>query len=159
MEDIFVASIRTEGDLAASLDQLMDSMGQVFKTMALFSVIMFFVLIYVLSKQVVERNQRSIAMLRILGYENGEINNLYHLTTGLVVALSFLLSVPFCQFALRIIFKQIMSKYIGWFDFYVAPWVYPVMVGSGLVCYAIIYLLQSRKTKSLSIVEFFEGME
>ncbi|NLI72521.1 MAG: ABC transporter permease [Bacteroidales bacterium] len=159
LEDIFVASIRTEGDLTFALDQLMDSMGQVFKVMAVFSVILFFVLIYVLSKQVVECNQQSIAMLKILGYENSEINNLYHVTTGLTVIFSFLLSIPACKFILKIIFKQIMTKYIGWFDFYVAPWVYPVVVVSGLVSYLIIYVMQSKRTKGISTAEFLKEME
>ncbi|HHT25448.1 MAG TPA: ABC transporter permease [Clostridiaceae bacterium] len=159
LDEIFIASIRTERDLTLALDQLMDSMGQVFKVMAVFSVILFFVLIYVLSKQVVERNQQSIAMLKILGYENNEINNLYHVTTGLMVVFSFLISIPVCRLLLRIIFKQIMTKYIGWFDFYVAPWVYPVTIVSGLVSYLIIYVMQSRKTKGLSTAEFFKEME
>jgi putative ABC transport system permease protein len=159
IEDAFVASIRTEGDLIVALDQIMDSMGQVFKTMAVFSVILFFVLIYVLSKQVVERNQQPVAMLKILGYENREIYNLYHLTTGLVVVFSFLISVPTCQFMLKVIFKQIMTKYIGWFDFYTAPWVYPAVVISGLASYLIVYVMQSRRTKGLSTAEFFKGME
>lgn len=159
LDDIFIASIRTEGDLTLALDQIMDSLGQVFKVMAVFSVILFFVLIYVLSKQVVERNQQSIALLKILGYENREINNLYHMTTGLVVTFSFLLSVPGCQFLMKAILKQIMTKYIGWFNFYVAPWVFPVVIISGLLSYLIIYIMQSRKTKGLSTAEFFKEME
>ena len=159
LDDIYVASIRTEGDLTIALDQIMKSIGQIFDLMAVLSVILFFVLIYVLSKQVVERNQQSIALLKILGYKNREINNLYHLTTGLVVIVSFLLSVPASQFLLKTILKQIMSEYIGWFDFYVAPWVYPAVVISGLLSYAIIYVMQSRKTKGLSTAEFFKGME
>ena len=145
--------------MTLALDQIMDSLGQVFKVMAVFSVILFFVLIYVLSKQVVERNQQSIALLKILGYENREINNLYHMTTGLVVTFSFLLSVPGCQFLMKAILKQIMTKYIGWFNFYVAPWVFPVVIISGLLSYLIIYIMQSRKTKGLSTAEFFKEME
>ena len=63
LDDIYVASIRTEGDLTIALDQIMKSIGQIFDLMAVLSVILFFVLIYVLSKQVVERNQQSIALL------------------------------------------------------------------------------------------------
>lgn len=159
LDDIFVASIHTEGDLTFALDQIMDTMGEFFKVIAVISVILFFVLIYVLSKQVVERNQKSIALLKILGYENGEINNIYHLTTGLVVIFSFFLSVPACQFLLKAILKLIMAQYIGWFEFYVAPWVYPLVIVSGLVSYLFIYIIQSRRTKALSTAEFLKEME
>lgn len=159
LKKFFIAAVRTESDLTFALDQIMDSMGQIFKLMAVFAVILFFVLIYVLSKQVVERNQKSIAMLKVLGYENREINNLYHLTTGLVVVFSFIISIPVCQFLPTNIFKQIMAQYIGWFDFYIASWVYPAVVLSGLASYFIIYIMQGKKTKKISTAELLKEME
>ncbi len=159
LDDAVIASIHSESDLTAALDQLMNSLGQVFQIMAGFSVILFFVLIYVLSKQVVERNQQSIAMLKVLGYENREINNLYHVTTGLMVVVSFLISGFVCHFVLEAIFTQIMTAYIGWFDYYLAPWVFPAVLASGLVSYVIIYAIQSRRVKGLSTVEFLKNMD
>lgn len=159
LDDRFVLSIRSEKDLTLALDQLLDSMRKIFSTMAVFSAILFFVLIYILSRQVVERNQQPIAMLKILGYEHGEISSLYHLTTGLVLVFSFAISVPVCQHLLKFIFEQIMIRYIGWFEFYMAPWVYPLMVGSGLFSYLLIYIIQNRKTKGISTAEFLKRME
>lgn len=159
LEEDFIASIHTEEDMILSVDQIMDSLGVVFDAMAVFSVILFFVLIYVLSKQVVERNEKSISMLKILGYKNKECNKLYHLTTGFVLIFSFLISIPICWFLAKNILKLVMTKYIGWFDFYVAPWVYPTVVLSGLICYLIIYMMQSRRKRGSSTAEFLKGME
>lgn len=159
LKDIFIAAVRTEGDWILSLNQILDSMGQFFKLMAAFAVILFFVLIYVLSKQVVERNQKSIAMLKILGYEDKEINNLYHVTTGLVLVFSFLISLPICYFLVKLILRLIVTQYLGWIEFYTASWIYPLIVVSGLASYTLIYVMQSGKTRDLSLAEVFKGME
>ena len=50
-----------------------------------FSVIIFLVVIYLLSKVIIEKNAQSISMTKILGYTNGEISRLYILSTSLVI--------------------------------------------------------------------------
>ena len=42
-----------------------------------FGVIMFVLIIYLLSKIIIEKNAQSISMAKILGYTNHEINRLY----------------------------------------------------------------------------------
>ena len=42
-----------------------------------FAIVMFVVLIYLLSKIVIEKNAQSISMVKILGYTNREISRLY----------------------------------------------------------------------------------
>ena len=44
-------------------------------------VIMFMLIVYLLSKVIIEKNSQSISMTKILGYNNREINSLYITTT------------------------------------------------------------------------------
>ena len=57
--------------------QLDVSMGDMMGMMYGFSVIIFLVVIYLLSKVIIEKNAQSISMTKILGYTNGEISRLY----------------------------------------------------------------------------------
>lgn len=58
-------------------------MGDMMGMMYGFSVIIFLVVIYLLSKVIIEKNAQSISMTKILGYTNGEISRLYILSTSL----------------------------------------------------------------------------
>lgn len=90
----YVASVITVKDLRKVSTQLKVSMGNYMELLQYFGVIMFILLMYLLSKQIIEKNSNSIALTKILGYTNGEIGGLYIITTFIVVVLSLLLTIP-----------------------------------------------------------------
>ena len=57
--------------------QLNVSMGEMFQLINVFSIVLFMLLIYLLTKLIIEKNTTSISMVKILGYENREILSLY----------------------------------------------------------------------------------
>lgn len=57
--------------------QLDVSMGSMMGLVDAFAVLMFMILIYLLSKIIIEKNAQSISMVKILGYSNREISRLY----------------------------------------------------------------------------------
>ena len=80
-----------------------------------FSVIIFLVLIYLLSKIIIEKNAQSISMAKILGYTNGEISRLYIMSTSIVVVLFILISLPLELEIMQILFREMMLTSItGW---------------------------------------------
>ena len=80
-----------------------------------FAIAIFLVLIYLLSKIIIEKNAQSISMVKILGYSNGEISRLYILSTSLVVVLCLLLSFPVETILMKGIFREMMLQSLsGW---------------------------------------------
>ena len=67
--------------------QLSVSMGSMMGMVNLFAVAIYMILIYLLSKIIIEKNAQSISMTKILGYTNGEISRLYILSTSIVIVL------------------------------------------------------------------------
>lgn len=155
----FIASIHTGNDLIKSLVQMMDSQGTIFNLLSLFSVVLFLVIIYLLSRQVIERNQRSISKLKILGYQNSEINSLYHRATGIMVVVSFIFAIPIMDNINRFLYNNIMTQFIGWFEFYIAPWVYPAIVLSGILSYLVISIFHAKTTSRISAMDVLKNME
>ena len=51
------------------------------------------VMIYLLTKLIIEKNENAISMTKILGYENGEIARLYLMSTTIVLLVADALSV------------------------------------------------------------------
>ena len=66
----YVASVITVKDLRKVSTQLKVSMGNYMELLQYFGVIMFILLMYLLSKQIIEKNSNSIALTKILGCTN-----------------------------------------------------------------------------------------
>lgn len=88
-------------------------MGSMISMFATAGVIMFMLIVYLLSKVIIEKNSQSISMTKILGYNNREINSLYITTTTIVVIDSMLLTVPIVNVILKYIFKIAFAQYSG----------------------------------------------
>ena len=70
IDSSMVASIITQDDLTVIADQLEDSMGDMMWLMCAFSVFLYVLVIYLLAKMIVEKNEQSISMIKILGYKD-----------------------------------------------------------------------------------------
>lgn len=68
-------------------DQLDHSMGSYMAYFQYLCVLLSAVLIYLLTKLIMEKNENAISMVKILGYENREIARLYLLSTTIVFVL------------------------------------------------------------------------
>ena len=72
-----VATVITERDITKMADQLDHSMGSYMTYFQYLCVLLSAVLIYLLTKLIIEKNENAISMVKILGYENREIARLY----------------------------------------------------------------------------------
>ena len=77
IDEKYIGSVIDVDALTKVIRQLMVSMGSMMYLVDGFAIVMFVVLIYLLSKIVIEKNAQSISMVKILGYTNREISRLY----------------------------------------------------------------------------------
>ena len=140
--------------------QLDVSMGNMMGLINGFAIAIFLVLIYLLSKIIIEKNAQSISMVKILGYSNGEISRLYILSTSLVVVLCLLLSFPVETILMKGIFREMMLQSLsGWIALYIDPKIYVKMFVIGLVTYAVVALLEYRKIQKVPMDEALKNVE
>lgn len=66
-------------------DQLDHSMGSYMSYFQILCILLSAVLIYLLTKIIIEKNETAISMTKILGYENRKIASIYLLSTTIVV--------------------------------------------------------------------------
>lgn len=160
LDDDDVAAVITASDFTKLSDQLMVSMGGMMNIMKVFGALFDIIVIYVLCKQVIERNFQSISMTKILGYKNSEIGGLYIVSTSIAVIFGLIVSVPFIEFSMRAIFKgYLYTMMTGYFPCVIDPMTYVVAVLTGLVCYAVVALLQMRKVAKVSKSEALKNAE
>lgn len=154
-----VASCITEDDLTKTSRQLNVSMGQMFYLINIFAVVLFVILIYLLTKLIIEKNTNSISMVKRLGYNNGEIARLYLMATTWVVVISILLSIIISKEIIEVIYFEMMKDYTGWLSLYIAPKVYVEMLVLGIVSYGLVAILQFRKIKKVPMDEALKNVE
>lgn len=141
-------------------DQLMVSMGGMMDIIRWFGAIFFVIVVYVLCKQVIQRNFQSIALTKILGFRNGEIGGFYIVSTSLAVIVGLILSVPFVDVAMRAIFQNYLyTMMTGYIPYIVSPITYVITVLTGLLCYMVVVLLQMRKVSKVEKSEALKNVE
>ncbi len=159
INEVYIASTITEKDLTVLADQLDDSVGTMLPMFGGFASMLYVLLVYLLAKIIIEKNAKSISMIKILGYTNREASKLYNRSTALVVLISLIISLPICYLSMKVIFFMFMQEMNGWITFYIAPWIYPAMLGIGIVCYAIVHMIQMRKIKKIPMAEALKNVE
>ncbi|MFR8050698.1 ABC transporter permease [Fusicatenibacter sp.] len=159
LDDDYVTTTITQDDLTKVSRQLDVSMGEMFQLFNVFSLILFALLIYLLTKLIIEKNASSISMVKILGYKNREIVSLYLVSTTWVVIFSVLASFFFATELIKDIYIFMMSEYSGWLTLYIEPSIYGKMFALGMLVYALVAVLQFRSIKKIPMDEALKNVE
>ena len=149
----------TEDDLTKTTRQLKVSMGGMFELVKMFAIIMFIILVYLLTKIIIEKNSLSISMVKILGYTNGEIGRLYVMATTIVVILWILVSLPVSTLIIEEIYRYMMADMGGWIMLKIRPQIYITMFIMSVASYGIIAALQMRKISKIPLDEALKNVE
>ena len=89
----YIATVITEREITKMSNQLDHTMGSYMLYFQFLCVVLSAVLIYLLTKIIIEKNEVAISMTKILSYTDGEIAKLYLLATTIVVIICAALSV------------------------------------------------------------------
>jgi len=159
IDEMYIATQITVNDMTKMSRQLIDSLGAMMNLIFTFGVVMFMLIIYLLSKIIIEKNAQSISMTKILGYTNNEIGGLYIMSTTVVVILSLIVTLPLVDFLIEYACMIMMSRFSGWFPYYVPAYAYIVVVAAGILAYAVIAFMQFRKVKKVPMDMALKNVE
>lgn len=145
-----IAMSVTSQDLTKMATQLEQSMGEMMSIFKVFGIVIFVLLMFLLTKQIIDKNSQSISMAKILGFSDREIGGLYLAITSVVVFASLLLSIPLIDAALHWAFTDylyvIMSGYI---PYIISNSCYVFMIIAGTVSYILVCLLMIFKIRKV----------
>ncbi|MBO4336673.1 MAG: permease [Lachnospiraceae bacterium] len=144
IDEQYIAATVTSEDIVKVANQLKHSLGSILDVFKYALIVLAAALIYLLAKIIIERNEHSISMVKILGFMNKEIGALYIAPTAIVVVLFSLISF-FIGYNLMIwVFGVFMLQMDGYFAFWMS---YQSMILS------VLYLLAGYAF--VSIIDFF----
>lgn len=159
IDEKYIGSVIDVDALTKVSRQLMVSMGSMMYLVDGFAIAMFVVLIYLLSKIIIEKNAQSISMVKILGYTNREISRLYLMSTSVVVTAFLLISLPIETVLMRVIIKIVMQSMTGWISFYLDPKIYVEMFVLGICSYAVVAMVEYRRIRKVPMDTALKNVE
>ena len=135
-------------------------MGSMMDLVNVFAVVIYLILMYLMTKLIIEKNAQSISMAKILGYTTGEIGKLYIMATTIVVILFLLITLPLETIMLKqMLYTMMRSEMTGWITFCVGKDVYVKAFICGLLSYAVVALFEYRKIRKVPMDEALKHVE
>ena len=159
IDEQYIATVITSKDILKVTNQLMHSMGGFMEVFKIALIIMSAALIYLLAKIIIERNEHSISMVKILGFKNGEIGSLYIIPTAIVVALFAVVAFVVGYFLMIGIFHIFMLQMNGYFAFYMEPSSMVLAVVYLLIGYAFVSLVDFVRIKKIPLDVALKNVE
>lgn len=154
-----IATTITIRDITKMADQLDHSMGSYMYYFQVLCILLSAVLIYLLTKLIIEKNETAISMTKILGYDNGEIAGLYLVSTSIVVVIADIISVVLGAAVMNLAWRIILKTYSGWFTFKITPVGYVKMFAFVLIGYLIVTIFDFKRIKRIPMDQALKNVE
>ena len=74
-------------------------------------------ILYLLTKIIIEKNERAISMTKVLGYNDTEIASLYLVPTAIFVFFTEFIAIYLGFILMKVFWKSMMLGMGGWFEF------------------------------------------
>lgn len=120
IDEKYFATVIDKDDIVKVTTQLIHSMGGFLVAAQYILLVLAAALIFLLTKIIIERNEHSISMVKILGFKNSEISSLYMIPTAFIVFLFTFIGFAAGYMILIYVFKAFMLQMDGWFTFYMS---------------------------------------
>ena len=151
IEEAYVQSVVTRSDLVKINEQMTQAFSQLLPVLTSVSIAIYLVVLYILTRLVIDRNAISMSFLKVMGYTAKEIRSLYLHATTLVVLASLTAALPLCNIALRYLMKFAFMKFTGNLSVYIPGYVYFLVFVTGGVAYLFIKALLTRRIEQMEL--------
>ena len=151
LNERYVATEITPEQMLAVAEQMQDSMGTIAQSLLYAVVPLFLILIYLLTKTVIDRSARSISYMKVFGYHDREISKLYIRSITTCVLASLVICLPIIVNIIDVLVQIMMSRYSGNLEIWVAPQTYVIEVLIGAATYAAVALLHMRRIRKVPL--------
>ena len=147
----YVATEVTPEQMLNVAAQMQDSMGTIARSMLYAVIPLFLILIYLLTKTVIDRSARAISYMKVFGYHDREISRLYIRSITWTVLVSLVVCLPIIVGVIDVLVQLMMSRYSGNLEIYVAPQTFVQEVLIGAATYAAVAFLHMRRVRKVPL--------
>ena len=134
-----------------------ESFGQMIPIMTSVSIIIYLVVMYILTKLVIDRNSGNMSFLKVMGYDDKEIKKLYLNATTIVVLVSLIVSAPLSYFTMDKLMKFAFMRFAGYIKIYMPYYLYALVLVLGLLVYSIVSFIINKTIQRIDLGEALWG--
>ena len=124
-----------------------------------FAIPVYLILVYLLTKTVIDRSSRYISYMKVFGYHNGEISRLYVRAITVTVLVSLVASLPFVLWLVKFFVSFVMDRYSGNLEIWVPASLLAEVVAIGAVAYAAVAVVHIWRIRRVSLAEAMKVQE
>ncbi len=154
-----IALTVTKDDIIKMANQLNYSMGGMMGIFSYACALMAVLVIYILTKIIIEKNTGAISMVKVLGYTPREINRLYVYLTTIIVVASTLITAFISYVFVDLLWKLIMHKMSGWFVFVMDITSLGKCVLMVILAYAVVAITDMKRIKRIPMTEALKDVD
>lgn len=159
IEERNIATVITKEDILKVTVQMNHSMGGAMDVFKYALIVLAAALIYLLAKIIIEKNEHSISMVKILGFLNGEIGSLYIVPTAIVVTVFAGISFVIGYYLMIWVFHAFMLQMDGYFAFYMTKGSMVLSVLYLLIGYAVVSVIDFLRIKRIPMDVALKNVE
>lgn len=152
----YIASEMGVSDITKITRQLDHSMGDYMTYFKVACIALSALLLYLLTKTIIERNRSAISMAKILGYSSREIASLYMTVTTVVVALWEIIAMAVANVVIQKIWQLYLNTIDGWMAYYSSG---PALVGVFAAIFAAYFVIAFVNFKRIEHIPMDEALK
>lgn len=147
----YLTSDLTPESMDAIGEQFVGMMDDMIGMLVGLSVFIFLVLMYLLTRSVIDRSARAISYMKVFGYRDSEISRLYVRSITLTVAVSLVVCQPLIIGGLTLLFRAMLLAYNGNIEIYVPMAAIAEVIAIGFATYLAVALLHIHRIKRVPL--------
>ena len=160
IDSAYIASVIDVDSLTKVTTQLMTSMGDLMTIVDVAAVVIFLVVMFLLSKTIIEKNAQNISMTKILGYKGSEISRLYIMATAIVAIAAVILSTPLENAVMKVVVEVALRMMMsGWVEYYAPNYILVEMIILGIGSFLVVAFFEYRRVKKIPMGEALKNTE
>lgn len=155
----FISTVVTKEKVADSAKQMKTLMASLIVMLIAVGIICYVIVMFMLTKMVIEKNALNISLLKVFGYRNKEVNKLYLSQTQWIIILSVILFLPLQYFLIGKIWPRMLNSMSGYFYFRVTPLVLAIIAVLGTVTCLITNAIHVKHVRKIDMTEALKNRE
>ena len=155
----YLATDITPDAMSTSADQMQESFGDMMGMVVAFAIPVYLILVYLLTKTVIDRSSRYISYMKVFGYHDPEISRLYVRAITVTVLVSLVASLPFVLWLVGFFVSFVMDRYSGNLEIWVPASLLAEVVAIGAVAYAAVAVVHIWHIRRVSLSEAMKVQE
>ncbi len=151
LEERYIAKIISRDDIKGVAEQMAYSFKGIVTIIDVFSVLIYLVLIYILTKLVIEKNAVNISLMKVFGYRQNEVRKLYFKATTIFIMATLIVGIPLEYLVVKYIMKFSLDKMGGYIEFSVPWYIYVQVIAAGIISYFAINAIHTKRVKRIQM--------